>query len=376
MNKIIFLKKIKTALVLTLIFTTTSCGLFFHSTPDDGQTVYKSSDFAITKVPYSALPSWENDDSISSLKSFQQSCKALNNSKNNPVKTSKSNLKVNWDDVKSTCNKISKSDFSSQSSARKFFQKHFDPYLITTEKGKAKGTITGYYETVLHGSKSYTNTYKHPVYAKPSDAKNMSYSRKEIYQGALKGKTNILYFIDNPVDVFDLHVQGSGVINLENGESHRICYAGNNGYDFKSLSQIIKGRDIKLPSYSMSSMKNYLKSLPDNKTYDILSENPRFIYHAELKTNQTGPNGTLGTPLLPRKSIAVDRDYIPLGLPIFLESKDPDGKNLNGLVVAQDTGSAIKGPIRADFYWGTGDKAFNKAARMKQQGSLYIFLPK
>lgn len=292
--------------------------------------------------------------------------------------------------------------------ARGFFEHHFKPYIATAD-GRAEGLFTGYFEMQLHGSWLKTKTNTVPIYERPQelvdanlgefspDLKGKRLSgkviggrfvpfdtRAEIEAGALSGRGLELMWVSSPIDAFFLHVQGSGRVVMDDGSIVRIGYAAKNGHVYNSIGrELIKMGEMTRERVSMQSIQAWLKDHPE-KGMQLMASNPSFIFFrvvdGALKSlgPQQGPIGAQGLPLTPGRSIAVDRRHIPLGIPIWLDTTDPlePGEPLRRLVIAQDTGSAIRGPVRGDLFWGFGADAALKAGLMKQPGHYFLLLPK
>lgn len=310
-------------------------------------------------------------------------------------------------------------NFSSDNQLRAFFETYFDVYKIQNSS-HAQGIFTGYYEPELEGSIEQSKDYPYPLYAPPSDLLFISdlgvmdpnlkgvrwagrrgedgqvypyWTREEIYKGILeeKGVAQVLCWLRDPIDLFFLHVQGSGKIQLREGKSLRVGYAATNGYPYVSLGKKLK-EEIQISELMTKEiLESYLRGLPiegKGGLLEKLSLNPLFIFFKETKDaeNLSGPIGTLGKeqgqgiPLTPGRSLAVDPLYVPLGLPIWviLEEKLPEELKIysNRLYIAQDTGGAIKGPIRGDIYFGTGKEAGYLAGQMHYKGQTILFVPK
>lgn len=279
---------------------------------------------------------------------------------------------------------------------------YFDVYHAQNEDGSHKGLITGYYQPLLKGSRKQSAQYPYPLYREPDDLitvelagayPELKYKR---VRGQLVGNKLVpyrtraeidttpaplagseIFWIDDIVDVFFLQIQGSGVVQLENGEQVQVGYANQNGHQYESIGRILVDRgDLKLHQASMHGIKSWARKNLD-KLQDLLNSNPSYVFFRELPSGLPGPLGALGVPITSERSIAVDRKFIPLGAPVFLSTTYPNSaKPLNRLMVAQDTGGAIKGGVRADFFWGAGAKAGAKAGAMKQQGEMWVLLPK
>jgi membrane-bound lytic murein transglycosylase A len=186
-----------------------------------------------------------------------------------------------------------------------------------------------------------------------------------------------VFWIDDIIDVFFLHIQGSGVVQLENGKRVQVGYANHNGHGYQSIGrELIKRGELTLSQASMKGIKNWARKHTD-QLLDLLNSNPSYVFFRELPAGLPGPLGALGVPVTAERSIAVDRKFIPLGAPVFLSTTQPNSKKpIKRLMMAQDTGGAIKGGVRADFFWGAGDKAGAKAGAMKQKGQMWVLLPK
>lgn len=285
---------------------------------------------------------------------------------------------------------------------RRFFEENFTPYQVINPDSSSEGMITGYYEPLLNGSRTRSSRYRYPLYAPPADLlvidlsavypelKNMRlrgrlqgnrvvpyYNRAEIENGAAPVKGHELLWVDDAVDLFFLQIQGSGKIRLPNGEMVRIGYADQNGYPYKSIGKALVERgELTLDKASMQGIKDWGKRNPDKLT-ELLHVNASYVFFRELPNQLSGPLGALGVPLTAGRSLAVDPRTIPLGAPVFLSTTWPnDAKPLQRLMVAQDTGGAIKGTVRADFFWGFGSDAGKQAGSMKQQGRMWVLLPR
>ncbi|MEQ1555543.1 MAG: MltA domain-containing protein, partial [Gallionella sp.] len=276
------------------------------------------------------------------------------------------------------------------------------PYQVLNADGSAQGLITGYYEPKLLGSRVKTARFRYPVYGVPDDLLTIDLS--EVYpqlkdlrlRGRVQGKRVVPYFaradidsgkanlagrelfwVENAVELFFLQIQGSGRIALPDGTNVKIGYAEQNGQPYSSIGKkLIEMGELKLEQASMQGIKLWGEQHPE-KLPALLAMNPSFVFFRELPDQASNPLGALGVPLTEAYSIAVDPRSIPLGSPVFLSSTFPNSSEpLNRLMLAQDTGGAIKGAVRADFFWGYGDEAGQQAGRMKQSGQLWILFPK
>lgn len=283
--------------------------------------------------------------------------------------------------------------------ARAFFQARFRPWQATQEDGAEDGLVTGYYEPLLKGDRVRTEKARHPLYAVPSDLvsvelaglypelKNLRLrgklvgnklvpyaARRDIEAPGFPGKP--IAWADDPVDLFFLQIQGSGRIQLPDGTQLRVGYADQNGHPYVSIGKLLVERgELRPEEASMQGIKNWGAKNPD-KLPDLLAANPSYVFFRELPDSLGGPLGALGVPLTGGRSIAIDPRYIPLGAPVFLATTQPNSTApLHRLVLAQDTGGAIRGGVRADFFWGFGDAAGELAGRMKQRGRMWVLLP-
>ena len=288
---------------------------------------------------------------------------------------------------------------------RQFFESRFVPHQVLNSDGGSDGLITGYYEPLLKGSRKPSGRYRYPLYATPDELlvvelgdiypelKNMRlrgrlqgrkvvpyYSRAELENGAGKGAASLqgreLVWVEDAVELFFLQIQGSGRVELENGEIMRVGYAEQNGHPYKSIGKLLVDRgELALEKASMQGIKAWGQKNP-KKLNELLRQNPSYVFFRELPVGLPGPLGALGVPLTAGRSLAIDPRSIPQGAPVFLATTWPDSdKQLQRLMVAQDTGGAIKGGVRADFFWGFGPDAGNQAGKMKQSGKMWVLMP-
>jgi membrane-bound lytic murein transglycosylase A len=285
---------------------------------------------------------------------------------------------------------------------RNFFEQRFQPYQVNQTEGGQEGLVTGYYEPLLRGSKSFSPAYPYPLLAPPDDLlvvdlaeiypelKHLRlrgrlqgnkvvpyYSRADIETGRTPLKGREIAWVADPIELFFLQVQGSGRLQLDNGEMMRIGYADQNGHPYKSIGKwLVEQGELTLDKASMQGIKDWGARNPE-KLPRLLQTNPSFVFFRELPNLGDGPIGSQGVPLTPERSIAVDPRAVPLGAPVWLATTQPNSSSaLQRLMIAQDTGSAIKGNVRADFFWGFGDAAGAKAGAMKQPGRMWLLLPK
>ncbi len=337
-------------------------------------------------VSFSALPGWEQDQLTEVWPAFMASCSALR-------------YKPEW---KEPCGIAKDLESSDNLAIRTFFETFFTPYQVAIPDTNNDGLITGYYEPLLRGSRQRGGVFQTPLYRVPPDLltielgsvypelKNMRlrgrlvdnkvlpYASRAEMLSALAGKE--LLWVDDAIDAFFLQIQGSGRVYLaETNETVRLAYADQNGYPYKSIGRYLVDKgELKLEQASAQGIKEWLSNNPSRQD-ELLNTNPSVVFFKEEKiiNPSIGPKGALGVPLTGQRSIAIDPQYLPLGAPVFLSTTQPNSSTLlQRLVMAQDTGGAIRGAIRADFFWGFGNAAGELAGRMKQKGALWILLPK
>jgi membrane-bound lytic murein transglycosylase A len=282
-----------------------------------------------------------------------------------------------------------------------YFKQYFSVYKTTNIDGADSGLITGYYEPILKGSRTKSAQYPYPLYQPPSDLITVEldsiypelkykrvrgrlvgnklvpyYNRAEIELDASPIKGHEFIYIDDIIDVFFLQIQGSGLVQLEDGEQVHVGYANQNGQAYNSIGRLLIERgELTASNASMQGIKNWARNNL-SKLRELLNNNPSYVFFRELPAGLPGPLGALGVPILAERSVAVDPKFVPLGAPVFLSTTEPNSaKPLKRMMMAQDTGGAIKGGVRADFFWGAGFEAGTKAGAMKQAGKIWVLLP-
>jgi membrane-bound lytic murein transglycosylase A len=334
------------------------------------------------RAEFAQLPGWTADQQGEAWRAFLASCRSLRR-------------RAAWQAV------CAEADHADPAAARAFFESWLAPWV----RDAAPGLITGYYEPLLAGSRTRQPPYLYPVYATPDDLLIIDlgdlrpdlkgqrlrgrlegrrvvpyYSRAEIdapdgtHAGLATSKP--LLYVDDPIDLFFLMIQGSGRVRLDSGDMVRLNYADQNGHPYRSIGRyLIDQGEMKLEQASMQGIKAWARANPARLT-ELLDVNPSYIFFRETPAGDDGPQGALGAALTATRSIAVDPAYTPLGAPVWLVTTMPNSTQaLQRLVLAQDTGGAIRGPQRADFFWGFGDDATREAGRMRQTGDLYVLWP-
>jgi membrane-bound lytic murein transglycosylase A len=380
-SKLISCEKVSRILVCSVFVLAITSLLTACSTPSTRGPVYRSGGSAPTSytssiasfqsVSWQSLPGWQEDDLSQAWPAWLKSCDALR----------KRNTEVNWRQVCSQATSVSGRD---KQSIRQYFEANFQAYEVrNSATGNESGLITGYYEPVMNGSQSRSANFTVPLYGLPGAWKNSkpipAPTRAELMgSGVLKGSE--LAWVQDPVAAAFMQIQGSGKIRLEDGRVLRLGYAGTNDQPFKSFAQwLLDRKEITRGEASMQGISAWAKRNP-GRVEEMLNANPRFVFFKELPGNVSsdlGPNGALGVPLTTERSIAIDLKAMPLGAPVFLGTTKPlSNQPLQKLVMAQDTGKAIVGGVRADYYWGSGDSAGELAGRMRQDGRMWLLLPR
>ncbi|MDY6407603.1 MAG: MltA domain-containing protein [Pseudomonadota bacterium] len=309
--------------------------------------------FRLEKVSYSDLPGWMEDDLNDAYPALERAC----------IKPQKG-----WEKF---CLGLSEYQYAPSRKLRTYLEKELTPYRVTSY-GSQTGRITGYYESELTGTRTRQNGMQVPIYGLPSGyVSGKTYpDRSDIEEDGIDAP--IIAWADDPVDLFLMHVQGSGRMETPDGEIH-LGFAGTNNRSFTGIGQILANEGLlEEVGHSMVQIREWLKAHPE-QARKLMAENDRYIFFREIQGET--PIGTAGVPLTPFHSVAVDTAYIPMQTPMWLVTTKPDGEVIQTIVVAQDTGAAIKGGIRADYFFGHGEKAFLDAGRMNTTGSYYLLLP-
>lgn len=281
---------------------------------------------------------------------------------------------------------------------REFIEARFEPFAA------GAGIMTGYYEPILRGAPAPSETFRTPLHARPPELVEQPvngnalrrrygmmvegriepfHDRATIEGGALSGRGLELVWVDDAADAFFLHIQGSGRVVMPDGEVLRIGYAGQNGRPYVSIGRLLIDRgEIPRDQMSMQALRAWLATAGHDRATELLRGNPSYIFFRRVEglAPDQGPIGAMGVPLTPQRSVAVDRAFIPLGLPMFVTVRDPtarrDAPLAGRLVVAQDTGGAIRGPARTDYFWGWGPEAGDRAGRMRDEAEVFLLLPR
>ena len=316
----------------------------------------------LKRVSYNALPGWRDDDVRYALQAFRNSCKAKIQYTGRVV--------PDRELFEEKCRTLPSAS-ADVATVRAWFESNFQPYQIYTDNGGRTGTYTGYYSPVIPACRTQTAQCNEPLMGIPTDGRNYKgVPKKDIVE---KKIGRVLYWA-NIVDVQNIQIQGSGMLKLDDGTNVKLNFAAVNDMPFKSIGEELRTRGIRPDGgYSADAVWTYLKQHPD-LARDVIYKNPRYVYFYE----SVPPDviGKLGTPLSKIRSIAMDTDIYTLGMPVYISTNLSDGRKFQRLMIAQDTGSAIKGWIRADIFFGKGDEAYKFAHGQHAQGEMFILLPK
>ncbi len=348
----------------------------------------------VNEVPYAGLkpvswadlPGLSQEQWVESWPVWLQSCQGLKQ-------------KAEWREVCSLALTVSAKD---PQAIVGYWQQYFQVYATSQADGRDQGLITGYYQPVLKGAKTPTIRYSIPLYKTPVDLITVSlnglfpelkykrvrgriqgqslvpyYTRAEIERANSPLQGQELVWVEDAVEAFFLQVQGSGMVELEPSGYMHVGYADQNGHPYQSIGRLLVERgEMTASEASMQTIKAWGKAHP-TQLRALLDANPSYVFFKELPQGLTGPLGALGVPLTAGRSVAVDPFYVPLGAPYYLVTTLPNqSQPLQQLMMAQDTGGAIKGGVRADVYWGAGESAGKMAGAMRQTGQAWVWLPK
>lgn len=342
----------------------------------------------LLRAEFSDMPGWEKDQLREAWPAFINSCRVLKKR----------------DEWRETCLMAEKIDREDEGEIRAFFESSLEPWQVVLSNGNDTGMTTGYYEPLLYGSRRKTAQYQTPLYGVPADlvVVDLAASYPQLkglrLRGRLDGRRLVAYptrgeiresrhlagkeivWVNDPVDAFFLQVQGSGRVHIaESGETIRVAYADQNGHPYRSIGRYLVDKgEMKLEEASAQRIKKWLSENPA-RFNEVLDANPSYVFFREEKLDnpETGPKGALGVPLTGERSVAVDPRHIPLGIPLFIDTTEPNSDVvLQRMVMAQDTGGAIKGILRLDYFWGFGTRAGEQAGKMKQPVRIWMLQPK
>ncbi|MCF8495627.1 MAG: murein transglycosylase A [Alphaproteobacteria bacterium] len=353
----------------------------------------------LKKSSFSALPGWRQDRMAEALPALERSCARI--LKKDPSSAfgplAEAGTTADWTPA---CHALQMADKTDEAALAKIIEHYFEPWEARAGTDP-EGLFTGYYEASLRGSRTRHGPYRYPLHARPDDLVMVDLgefreelkgqriagrvrggnlkpyeNRAQIVAGSWPHNDKVLAWVDDPVDAFFVQIQGSGVIELHDGKILRIGYAGQNGHPYYAIGkELIERGALSKENVSMQSIRTWLAAHPDQADA-VMNTNKSYVFFEETKTE--GAKGGEGTVLTPGRSLAVDRSKIPYGIPLWVDIAPPRAGEppLKRLMVAQDTGGAIRGAVRGDVFWGYGDRAENMAGPMKSKGRYWLLLPR
>ncbi|MCK5374250.1 MAG: MltA domain-containing protein [Alphaproteobacteria bacterium] len=399
-------------LCLSLLFCLTACDQ--AETPQEEPAEQKPPELILTSSDFDKLPEWGKDTFEGFAQSFARSCsRIMKRSSDEPFGVMGQDHKEvgTYGDWQAICKKFS--HIKKPEQIKSFFEQSFTPYQVSANT-EISGTFTGYYEASLYGSHTKSECYNIPLHKRPKDLVmvNLGEFREELKGTRIAGRVsttgqlkpyetrekitkgdwphtdaeNILLWVDNAVDAFFVQIQGSGLVKMQDGRLLRIGYGGQNGHSYYAIGrELIKRGELTKENVSMQTIRSWLESNP-NQANEIMNTNKSYVFFRTL--DKEGPIGAEGTVLTPLRSLAIDRVLISYGTPLWLSTQTqnnisseqpsdaPDIPALNRMMIAQDTGGAITGPVRGDVFWGHGKKAETMAGYMNAKGRYWVMLPK
>lgn len=304
---------------------------------------------------FDQLDGWADDDHAAALRVFQSTCADMDDP-----------------DWQSLC---AVAQSHGADSARAFFELFFRPVVISDGR---PALFTGYFEPELEGSLQPGGRYRYPLYRMPPEARQSSVwlSRRDLLtSGVMQGRGLEIVWVDDPVELFFLQIQGSGRVRLPNGTTIRVGYGGANGHPYRSIgTELVRRGIFAAHQVSAQVIKKWVRKNPVAGE-ELLFHNPSYVFFREVRrvSAQDGPLGAMNRSVTAMRSVAVDPEFIPLGAPVWIEKNGAE--KLRRLMIAQDTGSAIKGAQRADIFFGTGDAAGKAAGKLRDPGRMVVLLP-
>ncbi|MGF1475600.1 MAG: murein transglycosylase A [Geminicoccaceae bacterium] len=359
--------------------------------------------FRYELLPVADLPGWDDDSHAEALATFRRSCPNLLAKPADQPLSGKpyAGFGSDWHSV------CLEAGITGPDNAKRFFETSFDA-LALFDGEQSDGLFTGYFEPLLRGSRQPDHRYPYPLHGPPNDIVEVDlrafgldqgprrligrsvggrilpyFDRAQINAGALADRAPVVAWVEDPIDRFFLHIQGSGKVLLDDGETIRVGYAGQNGHSYRAIGRdLIEWGEVPAEEMSMQRIRSWLEAAPADRAEALMTSNGSYIFFTELEglDPDLGSLGASGVQLTPKRSLAVDPAYVPLGSPVWLRAADvpyPErDEEFSALMVAQDTGGAIKGVVRGDVFWGAGELAAHVAGHMKSRGQFFLFVPK
>jgi membrane-bound lytic murein transglycosylase A len=348
--------------------------------------VVKPPEKPLQAATWADLPGWRQDHVQEAFAAFRASCAVLDK-------------KPLWQGVCVDAETLPATD---DDGIRAWFEDRFQPWALVNPDGSRDGLITGYYEPVIRASRTRKPPYVYPLFGPPADLIDVDLA--DVYpelkhmrlRGRIDGRKLVPYYTrgewvgeeakradqallwgDDAIALFFMEIQGSGQVQLDDGSRIRVGYADQNGQPYRSIGRwLLDQGELQPGQASMQGIRAWAVAHPA-RMQEMLDVNPSLVFFRELPLEGSGPPGALGVALTPERSIAIDPRQVTLGAPVYLDTTRPeDNAPLDRLMLAQDTGGAIRGVVRADFYWGSGIEAGNQAGRMHQQGRMWVLMPK
>jgi membrane-bound lytic murein transglycosylase A len=326
----------------------------------------------LTGVEFADISGWSDDTAGAAIPALLKSCDRIGRLTPEAALDA-AKLMGRAGDWRRPCDAARRVKAADAASARRFFESEFRAFRAHDAGGGA-GFATGYYEAELRGARKPDARYRFPIYRKPAGA--VAHDRAAIEAGALAGKGLEILWVDDARDAFFLHVQGSGRVAMNDGTVVRLGFAGRNGHPYTAIGRVLVERGImSREDVTMKTIRDWIAAHPEDGAA-LMRENRSYIFFRELTGE--GPLGAEGVALTPERSVAVDPAHLPFGLPLFLATRDPldPTRPLRRLVVAQDQGSAIKGPLRIDLFFGAGPEAEARAGALKHPAELFVLRPR
>jgi membrane-bound lytic murein transglycosylase A len=306
-------------------------------------------------LDFEALDGWREDSHAQALATFLRTCDLID--------------APDWRPICALAADVPPDDIS----ARSFFELFFKPVVV----GDPPALFTGYFEPELEGSPTRSGRFQYPLYRRPPELQDgtVFHSRSAIDNGALAGRGLEIAWLDDPIDAYFLQIQGSGRIRMTDGTVIRLGYAGANGHAYRSIGQeMVRRGSHTFDQVSAQEIASYVRRNP-GPGRELLHTNPSYVFFRKIGTlsAEDGPIGAMGRSITTLRSVAIDPKFTPLGAPVWIEK---DGRSpIRSLMVAQDTGGAIKGMQRADIFYGTGARAGDAAGTVKDSGRMVLLLP-
>lgn len=394
-----FHKKIKTIVFILLCVFLVGCDDADDQLSDieAEQGASSVAEMVLTPVSFEDLPDWGQDNFQNFKQSFLKSCDRIKNIPPDRVfgVMPQAGTYGDWQDI---CIKMA--DLGSNDDLQSFFENYFIPYAIR-EGDDPIGLFTGYYEASLKGALSPKDPYTVPLHLRPEDLVMVDLGqfrdalkgqriagrvqngnlrpyedRSQIVSGDWQHNDHVLVWVDDPVDAFFVQIQGSGLVTLDDGTTMRIGYAGQNGHPYYAIGrELIKRGVLTKETVSMQSIRAWLSENPD-QAEEVMNTNASYVFFREIDGD--GPVGAQGASLTAGRSLAIDRTKISYGVPLWVDIEHPvkDDEPIRKMMVAQDTGGAIVGAVRGDYFWGYGDYAEDMAGVMKSEGRYWALFPR